>query len=112
MSCVFGGTDLTNGSGTRVHFKQKIRAATEVKGVCVVVLDVPPGCAMTENVFGVSADDGRKLWQIEKIASTGPCYLEIMTPFKPHAVRLWTWEGLVIDVDVRDGKVIKKVLRK
>jgi hypothetical protein len=97
--------DLDNGHS--ISLPHNIRGAEVIDKVLVVVLDVPPKKVMTENVFGVS-EDGKILWQIEKIpetsADTSNCYIEIINR-QADQVRLANWNGMVVDVDVNTGTV-------
>jgi hypothetical protein len=82
----------------------------EVDGVLVVVLKLPPGQSMTENVFGIS-ENGVVLWQIDRIAETSIDPISnqyagiIGHDEEKGTVRVSNWNGVVVDVDINNGKV-------
>lgn len=91
-------------------FDYPVLQLTEVGEKAVVILDVPHGVVMTENVFGVSRD-GTLLWQIERIAqtATSPYNLYVGVPrVEPEkgVVHIADSNGDVVDVDVSTGKVL------
>jgi hypothetical protein len=95
-------------NGVVVTFDFDIREATEVNGILIVILEVPPDHAMTENVFGVSAE-GKLLWQIERTVanSTDPVnrYLGV-TSHDQRIARIYNWNGVNSGVDIHTGKVL------
>src|SRR4051812_28055680 len=94
--------------GKEVSFPFPIMQIREVDGICIVVLDVPPKEIMTENVFGVSVK-GNILWQIERTpetaTNTANSFVEIIT-FKGNTIRIATWTGLLVDVEVKTGHIL------
>ena len=96
--------------GQKLRFDFDIKEGVEVNGVLVVVLDVPSDRAMTENVFGISTD-GRRLWQIERIPSTATDpvnrYVEVVN-HSTGVASIGNWNGVVVDIDVQTGKVLRQ----
>jgi hypothetical protein len=104
------GKQLQVASGVTREFTFDIKEALAIEGVIVIVLNVPAGHFMTENVFGVS-EHGDLLWQIEAIPETstdeGNFYVGI-SGSGTRSVRLANWNDMVVDVDVKTGKILSK----
>lgn len=95
-------------TGQVLSFKFDVEKAAEIGNFLVVLLNVPPGEVMTENVFGV-LQDARIAWQIEKIPDTSTNPVNIYVDFVDlgkNLVRVFNWNGQAVDVDVQNGKVI------
>jgi hypothetical protein len=105
MTWTIEANQVKAANGRVVNFDFDIREASEVDGVLVVILEVPPGGVMTENVFGISPE-GKVTWQIERTAanSTDPinCYIGI-TSHDQHIARIYNWNGINSALDVHTG---------
>ena len=101
------GREIKFPNGNVIRFDFEIAQTAEVDGVLVVILEIPRGRVMTENVFGVSPE-GKILWQIEPSVdnSTDPTnrYLDIIL-YNGPIVRILNWGGINSALDVRNGKV-------
>lgn len=91
-------------------FQYPVSDLAELDNMAVIILDVPPGVAMTENVFCVSRD-GARLWQIEWTPQTGTNPLNLyvgVTAAEPEKglVHVANSNGDVVDVDMRTGKIM------
>ena len=109
------GKTVTFDNGKTVPFEYDIKDSIELENIVVVVLEIPRGKVMTENVFGVSSDSGIILWHIERIPETSSDpenrYVEILSA-DAGVVRIGNWNGTVMDVNVKDGHVIRSVITK
>ena len=80
----------------------------------IVVLDVPSGVVMRENVFGM-AETGDIIWQIESLAGrrTSPTnrYTGIVGYDDQTAV-VFNCHGFDVRIDVHSGKVVGKEFTK
>jgi hypothetical protein len=98
--------EFDNGTGVTLPFT--VGDTAEVDGVLVVVLKLPPGQSMTENVLGIS-ESGAILWQIERIPATSidPVANQFVTIIghDKGTVRVSNWNGVVVDVYVETVKV-------
>jgi hypothetical protein len=74
--------------------------------VLVVILDVPSGMVMTENVFGISPE-GEVLWQIGRIPETSSdpanLYVGFFKQFS-DSLHIGSWSGDIVSVNVSNGK--------
>ena len=66
---------------------------------------------MTESVFGISHDE-RVIWQIERIPQTGTdpvnYYVGLTLNLAgPGSLSATNWNGSIVDIDVRSGKVLR-----
>jgi hypothetical protein len=102
---------LVLSNGKTVTFDYEKKDSVELGSVIVVVLEIPRGKVMTENVFGVSSDNGIILWQIERLLETSSDpenrYTGI-SAFKNNTVRIANWNDTVVDVEATTGKLIGK----
>ena len=103
------GKILESDSGKTVVFQFDIKRFAAVGSLVVVVLAVPQGKVMTENVFGVS-ESGKVIWQIERIpeTSSNPINSYDLTAIGEDTIRLASWNDVVVDVDAKSGKIINK----
>lgn len=94
-----------------MEFPFKVQEAVEAGGYIVVLLRVPPGQTMTENVFGVSLN-GEVVWQIERIPETSSdpnnAYVGI-TKMERDMVRIANWNDFVVEINPSDGRIQKKL---
>jgi hypothetical protein len=102
--------------GSWIVFEYPIKELTEILDIAVVVLDLPNGAVMTENVFGISRD-GVRLWQIEWIPQTGTnprnCYVGVVrTDLAARTAHIANGNGDVVETDVRTGKVLSSEFLK
>jgi hypothetical protein len=110
MGWIIEGSHVRYDDRPAVSFEYSVEELAESGDMAVVVVQVPTGAVMTENVFGVSRD-GTRLWQIQWTAQTGSDpmnrYLGI-TRTDPVAglVHIGNWNGDVVDVDIKTGKVV------
>lgn len=96
-------------SGAVVRFDFEIKETTEVGGVLILVLEVPPDQMMAENVFGI-AKDGSRLWQIERNpdTATDPVNRYVgLSPIDDHTLSVANWNGFVVDVNARTGQITR-----
>lgn len=105
---------VTASNGAVVRFDYDIRGTAHVDGVLIVILEVPPGHVMTENVFGVSRG-GKLLWQIERSAanSTDPENRYIcVTGHSRETARIYSWSGMNSGIDVHTGRIVDTQVAK
>lgn len=109
MSWVVVGKSVTTPCGKTVTMEYPVKEWVEVGDVLIVVLDVPAGEVLTENVFALSSD-GAILWQIERTPGSSSnlqyCYVGITT-HGSGAVTVASWTGMLVEVGVNNGKVIR-----
>lgn len=110
MSWAVDRNRITVGDGHMTSFPYGIRQAEQIDDILVVLLDVPRGSIMTENVFGISRVDGQIIWQIDYCPETGTdpanWYTEILRRSGDSAW-IGNWNGRVVDVDVATGKILR-----
>jgi hypothetical protein len=113
MSWTIGARQVTASNGKVVNFDYDIAETAEVAGTLVVVLDVPPGRVMTENVFGVSSE-GKLMWQIERTAvNANPTNVYTgITRHDQHIAHIYNWNANDTVVDVRTGKILDTGIAK
>lgn len=94
-------------SGKDVAFSYPIAKALEFEDAVVVMLDVPPGGRMNENVFGINGD-GQILWQIEKKPSPYPDspYLDL-NRIDANA-KIGNWSGDEYVIEPATGKILEE----
>ena len=106
MNWIVEGNRVQAPNGNAIDFQFDIREWRELPGKIVVILDVPPGRTMTENVFCI-ASTAQLLWQIERIPETSTDNVNRYLCFfkaDPFHVLLGNWSGDNIEVDVATGK--------
>jgi hypothetical protein len=100
--------------GVEVSLLFPIKAAHEISGVIIVVLDVPPKQYLTENVFGLS-ENGQTIWQIERIAENATdrenCYVGLIER-NDESIIACNWNGTAAIVDVKTGRVQSTYITK
>jgi hypothetical protein len=108
MTWIFSDKNVVAPNGRMIPFDFSVREFLKVGDIAIVILEVPPGRTMTENVFGISPD-GTVLWQIERTAanSTHPVnrYLGVATT-AARVIRIGNWNGISTEVDVLTGKIL------
>lgn len=101
-------------SGKELVAGLRPKERARVSDIEVVVLEVPPNVTMTENVVGLD-EEGGVVWRVERIRSTGSNsrdhYVGI-TRSTGSTVTLANWNGMLVDVDVRTGKVVGETFGK
>ena len=100
--------DLILENSKRVSFDCPIRSVLETSGIIVVLLHIPAGKIMTENVFGISGE-GKVIWQIERIPETATDPLNRYVALwdnTPGVALACNWNCTNAYVDVKTGKVI------
>lgn len=102
---------LTLKSGHTVAFDYPIQESLGFEQAIVLLLDVPLGKSLNENVFGV-AYDGKIIWRIEEkqlVYEDSP-YTGIAR--KGNKVVLYNWDGLELTVEPATGKIIEEEFSK
>ena len=110
MSWSIVRNEIKFNDGKKASFDHAIEEVVEVAGVLVVILDVPADKVMTENVFGISMD-ARKLWQVERLLSTATDLSNVYVGVSNHTgdvVCIANWNGMLVEIDVRTGKMLKQ----
>ncbi|MGD1020672.1 MAG: hypothetical protein ABSA12_15270 [Verrucomicrobiia bacterium] len=101
-------------NGKSLALAHDIKDTVQIGNLLIVILHVPEGATLTENVFAIS-ETGQILWQIERINETSfnpqDRYLGIVT-HDQDTVTIGNWNGMVVDVDLRNGRVKAKGLLK
>ena len=98
-------------SSKHVTFKFKIQSIVIYDDIVVVLLDVPSGTILNENIFGVSLS-GDIVWQIESAfpASEDSPYMAIEKSDK--ALNAFNWSGMRMRLTVATGKIVQKKVTK
>jgi hypothetical protein len=98
-------------SSKHVSFKFKIKSIVIYDDIIVVLLDVPSGTILNENVFGVSLS-GAVVWQIESAfpADEDSPYVAIEKSDK--ALNAFNWSGMRMRLIVATGKIVQKKVTK
>lgn len=94
---------------TVVPFEYPIEALTIIGNIIIVILSIPNSGGMTENVFGVS-NTGNILWQIERLTANATDPVNRYVGFGSHEMNtlfISNWNGVVVQIDVRTGQVLK-----
>ncbi len=102
------GDTLILSDGHSVTFPHNIWNVEKANDVFIVLLKVPSGVVMTENVFGVS-EAGEIIWQIERIPLTSTWPANRYTGINEHddqTVNVFNWNGHEVKIDIHTGKVI------
>ena len=96
-------------SGKTACFAFTVAEVVEVGDTLVVRLEVPPGAAMNRNVFGISAEDGRVLWQVPErnfVYEDSP-YVGVRRD--GDLLALYNWDGLKLRVVPQTGEVLEEL---
>jgi hypothetical protein len=102
------GDALILSGGHSVTFPHKIWTVDQAHHVLIVLLDVPSGVVMTENVYGVS-ESGEMLWEIERIPETSRKPTNLYTGIIEHdhqTALLYNSKGFEVKIDIHTGKVL------
>jgi hypothetical protein len=105
MTFTIDGKRLLTAEGATVDFAFAISAIAVINDVLVVLLDVPPGESMTENVFGVSKE-GKLIWQIERSPELSVDPTDQYISFFGR-LQMWRWSCHGVEIDVNTGKIIR-----
>jgi hypothetical protein len=114
MMWTISGNQLLLEDGHAVSFPLPISECQQVEDVLVVVLDVSGRNHMTENVFGVTPQ-GQILWQIEPRPDISRDPVNFYTGIDRHLpgrIRLGSWAGIAVDVDIHSGKIVNSFVTK
>jgi hypothetical protein len=101
------GNTIVFDTGKRVSFPFPVAEALDYPSVTIVRLDVPPGAAFNENVFGVD-DQGAVLWRVPKRA-----YVYADSPYTgmqrqgDNAI-LFNWDGLQLTIEAATGRIVRE----
>jgi hypothetical protein len=93
-------------SGQSVEFDFPVAQVLDIGDVLVVRLAIPPGGGMNTNVFGISSEDGRQLWQVpnKRLVYGDSPYTGMRRV--GGVVALYNWDGLELRVNPRTGEVL------
>lgn len=101
---------VTLPAGKIVTFEHPVKEAIQIGEVLIVILHIPEGTTLTENVFAISKT-GQILWQIERIKETSfnpqDRYVGIVS-HDQEIVTIGNWNGMVVDVDLLNGRLKAK----
>lgn len=102
---------LVLSSGKVVSFPYPVSKALEFDDTVVVMLNIPQGARLNENVFGVSKD-GTILWQIKEQPSPYPDspYLDLNR--EGHNAQIGNWSGMEYVVEPKTGKILSEQYTK
>ena len=94
-------------SGKTVSFPYPISKALGFDDAIVVMLDVPQGVQLNENVFGISYE-GETLWQVERrqYISKHSSYTGLGR--RDDNAFLSNWDGLELTVNPATGEVLQQ----
>ena len=113
-SMTIDGNRLIAANGSILSFGFKIAEVVEVSGIWIVRLDVPPGCVLTENIFGVTAE-GRHVWTIEATEANSTDSTNTYTALSKHdedVFHAFNWNGTDTAIDVRSGEILETRITK
>lgn len=109
MSWAVEGPTVETPSGKIITMEYPIASWVQIGDAIVVVLDVPPKRVLTENVLALDSD-GAIRWQIQRTADTASsphnCYVGI-SGHDGNTVTLANWNGMLVQVSVKDGTIIR-----
>jgi hypothetical protein len=100
-----GGVHAPDGQQL-ARFDLPIRKAIAVDDVIVVLLDVPKGVTLNENIFGVACAGG-VIWQIARaqhVYDDSP-YTDLL--LRDGAAVASNWDGDMVAINISDGSVTK-----
>ena len=100
--------EVNGEAATVCKFPFPIKECAEAEDVLLVLLDVPSNSSMPRNVFAISGICD-VLWTIEDApdAASDPadCYVGIVAVNR-NLVRIATWTGWVVEVDLGSGRIV------
>ncbi len=103
------GQTLTFESGANVTFDDPIRKALAFPAADTIVVCLEITGRDGRNVYGIDLT-GRRRWQIADVGTT--CYVGIAPGEFKNSVLAMHFEGMVYDIDVVTGKVLKATFCK
>jgi outer membrane protein assembly factor BamB len=111
MSYRVSGRKIELSSGKSLAFKHKIREAVETETAIIVCLDVPTNRKLEDNIYAISYD-GELLWQVAPTQHSmkNSCYIGVSKV--GGLIRAFNFDGMVYDLDPKDGKIVNQYFGK
>jgi hypothetical protein len=105
------GRKIELSSGKSYTFEYKVREAVEMERAIIVCVEVPENRMLEDNIYAIG-HDGELLWQISptKHAMKNSFYVSVSKV--GNLIRAFNFDGMVYELDPRNGKIVKQYLGK
>lgn len=111
MTPEFQGAKLLIGPDMQIEFEHEIKKVLRIGDLIIVLLKIPSGVILNENVIGITGD-GRVRWKIENIVQENidSPYIDIEVTI--HGLNAYNWSGIRVGVDIDSGRILNKRITK